>query len=77
MPSIAEAHFHRSFDRNAWLLLPETDIVEKFHKSLENIGQARVTAIRKQFPDLPVSLLIIPNFEFLNWVILGGANFFL
>jgi hypothetical protein len=55
---IASKDLHGYFDGQAWLLMPEDDIVDKFYESLEtSMGATR--AIREKFPDYSVCLLIM------------------
>jgi hypothetical protein len=54
---IADVQLHAQFDDQAWLLMPEDDIVDKFYESLSFLGATR--GIREKFPDYSVCLLIM------------------
>jgi 3-methyladenine DNA glycosylase/8-oxoguanine DNA glycosylase len=72
VPSIVNPVFHRLFDSDGWLLMPEDHIVLKYYTSLERITD-HFFAAREKFPKVSVRLLLIMKyFEYLIWVILGG-----
>jgi hypothetical protein len=58
---LVSAKFHRLFDTDKWLLLPEPHIIDKFHEGIDTemfpkIKVRRLIIFSKQVPKLSSSL---------------------
>lgn len=61
------------FDSYMWALIPEQQIVDKYHKDLTLLGTAR-----KDFPDIPVSYLFLVSSKFADRfrTVFSSTNYF-
>ena len=61
VPSIAQATFHLSFDKNEWLLMPEESVIKKFVETVESVTprSKRIFVDRERFPVFPVSHITV------------------